>query len=307
MLECLTNADCDEGFCGSNECVECVEDENCEYGKYCTGVETCDANMCVAGTVVDCGEGVCDEEGDQCVECLETADCTSGFCVDNECVECVDNTHCNDFLFCTGKETCEDGECVAGTPVFCPEGICDEDYKGCIMRCGDGTLDPGEECDDNGKVDGDGCSAYCRIETPENLEVTIESQDNGDGTFNYAITDGGTGDGIITIENNAAPLDLRNFYYSYDGNAADGTVGIEITGLSLNGTTKDVLLPLTDHYCAVDSDTFSVGSFTWSACAEDDARIIWNAGVNPCGEAGSPVMGQDKDGNDLSRIQLRDP
>ena len=30
--------------------------------------------------------------------------------------------------------------------------------------CGDGNLDPGEECDDGGTVNGDGCSSNCVIE-----------------------------------------------------------------------------------------------------------------------------------------------
>ncbi len=33
-----------------------------------------------------------------------------------------------------------------------------------IPRCGDGVLDPGESCDDNNNVSGDGCSATCRFE-----------------------------------------------------------------------------------------------------------------------------------------------
>ena len=31
--------------------------------------------------------------------------------------------------------------------------------------CGDGTLDPGEACDDGNNVDGDGCSANCTVES----------------------------------------------------------------------------------------------------------------------------------------------
>ncbi len=31
--------------------------------------------------------------------------------------------------------------------------------------CGDGNLDPGEECDDGNNMDGDGCSAHCTVET----------------------------------------------------------------------------------------------------------------------------------------------
>ena len=30
--------------------------------------------------------------------------------------------------------------------------------------CGNGTLEPGEQCDDNNNVSGDGCSATCTTE-----------------------------------------------------------------------------------------------------------------------------------------------
>ena len=30
--------------------------------------------------------------------------------------------------------------------------------------CGDGVLDPGEQCDDGNLLDGDGCSAICEVE-----------------------------------------------------------------------------------------------------------------------------------------------
>lgn len=35
---------------------------------------------------------------------------------------------------------------------------------GCTAVCGNGTVDPGEECDDNNNVSGDGCSADCMAE-----------------------------------------------------------------------------------------------------------------------------------------------
>lgn len=34
-----------------------------------------------------------------------------------------------------------------------------------LLQCGNGRTDPEEECDDGGTVDGDGCSADCRVET----------------------------------------------------------------------------------------------------------------------------------------------
>lgn len=42
---------------------------------------------------------------------------------------------------------------------------CDREGGGTEPFCGDGALDPGEECDDNNALDGDGCSAACMIET----------------------------------------------------------------------------------------------------------------------------------------------
>ncbi len=33
--------------------------------------------------------------------------------------------------------------------------------KFCVSDCGDGILNPGEECDDGNTVEGDGCSAVC--------------------------------------------------------------------------------------------------------------------------------------------------
>lgn len=40
--------------------------------------------------------------------------------------------------------------------------------------CGDGSLDPGEECDDGGNVDGDGCSAVCLLsERPFEIERVL--------------------------------------------------------------------------------------------------------------------------------------
>ena len=53
--------------------------------------------------------------------------------------------------------------------------------------CGDGRIDPGEECDDGGLIDCDGCDALCRVEECGNgrRECTEQCDDgnntNGDG------------------------------------------------------------------------------------------------------------------------------
>jgi cysteine-rich repeat protein len=56
-----------------------------------------------------------------------------------------------------------------GCSTMCtPEPIC-QDASGktqaCTSTCGDGNVDPGEDCDDGNQVDGDGCSSKCKVET----------------------------------------------------------------------------------------------------------------------------------------------
>ena len=57
-------------------------------------------------------------------------------------------------------------ECDGG--VGCTNCLCDADFEptappslDCQPICGNGSLDPGEECDDGNTVDGDGCSSDC--------------------------------------------------------------------------------------------------------------------------------------------------
>ncbi len=47
--------------------------------------------------------------------------------------------------------------------------------------CGDGSLDPAEDCDDGNQINGDGCSSYCRREADS--EVTITGPQVWDGNI----------------------------------------------------------------------------------------------------------------------------
>jgi len=53
--------------------------------------------------------------------------------------------------------------------------------------CGDGNLDPGEECDDGNNINGDGCSAQCTLPTSCNEVCT---QNNGCGGDDLMCSDG---------------------------------------------------------------------------------------------------------------------
>ncbi len=105
------------------------------------------------------------------------------------CDTCLPNTYtANDNNPHTSCDACEQGtysgpgasECysLCGDGNLDPEEECDDgnnvDGDGCSSTCqievgpapycGDGDLDPGEECDDSNAEDGDGCSALCVIE-----------------------------------------------------------------------------------------------------------------------------------------------
>ena len=83
--------------------------------------------------------------------------------------------------------------------------------------CGDGTLDEGEECDDGGTVNGDGCDSYCIIESqPQptcgdgNLDSGEQCDDgnqtNSDGCSSSCTTEGGGGGWIPTCN----PISVNN-------------------------------------------------------------------------------------------------
>jgi len=127
-------------------CVECDNDTDCDDGLFCTGYDFCDNGTCYSmGDPCTLPNGqpaafgpICDEENDQCVECLTDDNCTDNetpFCVANTCVECRDNEDCSDPLFCNGAEFCDNGTCMQGEPPC--EGdnetpLCNEELDQCV-------------------------------------------------------------------------------------------------------------------------------------------------------------------------------
>lgn len=89
---------------------------------------------------------------------------------DASSLDCLTDMDCDDGNPCSGFVRCgEMGTCLAGPPqpddTPCPTVSLDGGRcRGgiCVpLTCPDGMLDPGEECDDGNRVDGDGCDVDC--------------------------------------------------------------------------------------------------------------------------------------------------
>jgi Cys-rich repeat protein len=119
---------------GAGQCVECSVDTPCAQSNQVCRTSSCNLRngtceesrvMQGMGCALQGRSGVCDAAG-ACVECLTEGDgrcagatphCTSA----HTCVQCIENSHCG------LGEKCNNGSCIAA--------------------CGDGVLDPGEDCE----------------------------------------------------------------------------------------------------------------------------------------------------------------
>jgi cysteine-rich repeat protein len=87
--------------------------------------------------------------------------------------------------------------------VACPSTGGDGDNQG---LCGNGLVNPGEECDDGNRLDHDGCSATCQVEgfcgngdVEPGEECDDSNFDDGDGCTSTCRTEVGCGDGRLEV------------------------------------------------------------------------------------------------------------
>lgn len=129
---CAADAGCVTRYCSpfSHVCINVRHHDQCQDSVFCNGDEVCDIfGSCQPANPpeADCPPGtVCNEAGDDCVECVDTSNCPTGrYCntAAHICVDCLSNAHCNDGNSCNGIETCNisSGVCVAGSPVVCSQ------------------------------------------------------------------------------------------------------------------------------------------------------------------------------------------
>lgn len=177
---------CGDGFpCTSDSCdvqLDCQfipNDELCDNGMFCDGVETCNATLgCVQGFGVNCDDDIectidsCNESTNACDNLPDDAMCDNAtFCDGQEtcsifdgcgvgadpcpdqacdesvqaCVECLQDSDCVDTVFCNGIEVCLNNECQPGDNP-CSGEICVEESQRCVACLEDAHCDDGDPC-----------------------------------------------------------------------------------------------------------------------------------------------------------------
>ena len=174
---------------------------------------------------------------------------------------------------------------------------------GSPLVCGDAVLDPGEECDDGGTADFDGCTAGCELE--EDLEVFGLATASGvvgvevDGvSVNVAVSSGDTPEvlaGLIATLIDATPaLDALGTKAQAAGSRV-ATNGRFTSGISTADGITQSLAPGTVVAEQKISDT--EGNFSWNL-EEDDEFGVSAAALGDLDGDGVPDLAVGASGDD---------
>ena len=176
---CTATSFCEDSLCVAGGLVSC-DDQNLCTTDYCHPVTGCSAKLnenpcddgdpCTAGDSCQLGECV----GTVLVVCNDNNVCTDDACsADVGCVFQPNAAECDDKNACTLGDICAAGTCLGTTPLNCNDDIiCTADAcfptQGCIHEvitpcCGNGIVEPPEECDDGNNVNDAECLASCGL------------------------------------------------------------------------------------------------------------------------------------------------
>lgn len=141
--------------------------------------------------------------------------------------------------------------------------------------CGNSAPDPGEECDDGNTMNGDGCSAQCKIETGFDCSDAIPGQDTqnavGDGSFE--LDDGSWDiDGWFAGLCDASCTGGQNF-------ASDGSNWVWIGGLAdtpdAGSATQTFVIPNSATDLSFDVFSAASGCGDSTVAVDIDGNQLW--------------------------------
>ena len=172
-IPCTPNSPCSStGVCGGGLCkpdppCECITDADCPNENLCDGYQYCDKSDGAPKCMIAAGSQIVCTSDNVCFQSI--CEPTTGDCIE---YPSLPGTSCDDGDACTLDDKCTQQECT-GYDMDCNDGKectidgCDPN-GGCIYQsylcCGNGELDPQEQCDDDNQIDGDGCNANCQVE-----------------------------------------------------------------------------------------------------------------------------------------------
>ena len=212
---CPSNTLRPSGFaCNDND--PCSSPDTCNGAGVCSGPTICacgngileTGEQCDDGNLVngDCCSSTCQYESTSTVCRPSSGPCDVADTCNGAGVCSADALRPSSFVcrpstsFCDLAETCTGSSKSCPTNAFRPSGVTCNDNDPCsspdtcngagvctgpsVCACGNGVVDPGEQCDDGNLINGDCCSSSCQYEP--NLATcstgTCNGQCNGGGT-----------------------------------------------------------------------------------------------------------------------------
>jgi hypothetical protein len=119
----------------------CSSNEDCEDACFCTGVERCEAGVCVAGDdpcldAHECTADACVEVTAKCVHDPVDSECSDGDpCTGTEVCDLAIGCRPGAELFCSDEDSCTLDSCVAGIGcMFTPDDLDQDGFA--PLRCG---------------------------------------------------------------------------------------------------------------------------------------------------------------------------
>ncbi len=170
-IECVYDAECDDA--------DACTDDTCGADGNCVSTPTAAANACDASDL--CNPETCESVTGICVA-TAMCDSTAEVCdpADGSCTDlCSADSDCD---LCAG-ETCGGGDCVAGTPMDCDDGLpCTDDVcedgicSNNTVNCADGG-----DCDATGDCVSEGTpTTVARVLGDSTAIGIVATQENGD-------------------------------------------------------------------------------------------------------------------------------